>query len=713
MAKKRLTDITQANLDSLGVKALADRPNRNNQYGVSGLDAQGLKAWFDNLNHLSADKINAIHRMLFSEEAAEYIGLKYAKEGMACLDDFIEKFVKGTAAEEILKVYPNLHTTQQISLQSAIYNLAQSISDFGYGYTGAVAEYYDYDEDPEVQVEVEDYEGGKRLRFKFYNIAEKGLEKTYNYKGQLFKMPDNLTFRYDSTKKAYMITGRVGELGSVLYIHPRISGYVLDSNGKQMYVGKDALVGVESLDLTGVTDLIIGRYVNVYDNAFTNTGDLKNITICGYSTIYANILDTNPSDLHTIEEQGNTTFKKRAFYGIDAKVIKIGNALHIEEEAFAFPSTSKSGKLCEFYITSQNEIGRCAFEYRRISSDSVVEATTIRPYAFSHGSGFPSKINAAKIYEYAFCYQSVDVSDKSPTITIGDSCNKIGHNAFYKDAVGEYADNFVTFIVEGNPTLEYRAFFRKRVKLIMPKVSEIPSNFFYIPSGNTYEYEIVELDISGCKTIGNLAFGSDINLSLDYRLRLPKIEWSNNLLIIGDDAFLGARMHNIYLPHSLKKIGAMAFAFTTAYAEGYDNIVSVYCNNCTFGSNAFAGNDILGSWVGVRFDLGNAHKFLSNKFVNPGANPLTNALCLYEHDSEDHRISTLYIRSGITNVAIGDYVLSSCKNVETIDFGEFPISISPNAFNTNHVKVINCPWSEGYFPNAPWGANNATVYYYT
>ena len=56
-----------------GVSLLADRPNQQGQYGQSGLSAAQLKAWFDKLSLLIAQKVNAIIDAFGGAEAAKYI----------------------------------------------------------------------------------------------------------------------------------------------------------------------------------------------------------------------------------------------------------------------------------------------------------------------------------------------------------------------------------------------------------------------------------------------------------------------------------------------------------------------------------------------------------------------------------------------------------------------------------------------------------------
>lgn len=51
-------------------------------------------------------------------------------------------------------------------------------------------------------------------------------------------------------------------------------------------------------------------------------------------------------------------------------------------------------------------------------------------------------------------------------------------------------------------------------------------------------------------------------------------------------------------------------------------------------------------------------------------------------------------------------------NLTTITFKGTPTTIGNNIFqNCKNLLIINVPWAEGVFKNAPWGATNATINY--
>lgn len=126
---KELSKITQAQISSKGVQALADRPNQNSQYGASGLSATNLKLWFDKLATFLADKINELQSVLSANDAAEYIRIVLDEAGVTTLHDLVESFSDGVFAEEIFYALPSVSAEERIAIQSIINDFAQRISD--------------------------------------------------------------------------------------------------------------------------------------------------------------------------------------------------------------------------------------------------------------------------------------------------------------------------------------------------------------------------------------------------------------------------------------------------------------------------------------------------------------------------------------------------------------------------------------------------------
>ena len=62
---------------------------------------------------------------------------------------------------------------------------------------------------------------------------------------------------------------------------------------------------------------------------------------------------------------------------------------------------------------------------------------------------------------------------------------------------------------------------------------------------------------------------------------------------------------------------------------------------------------------------------------------------------------------------LNNYAFGNCAAITSITFKGTPTSIHSGAFseNTDTLKVINVPWSEGDVANAPWGATGATINY--
>lgn len=61
---------------------------------------------------------------------------------------------------------------------------------------------------------------------------------------------------------------------------------------------------------------------------------------------------------------------------------------------------------------------------------------------------------------------------------------------------------------------------------------------------------------------------------------------------------------------------------------------------------------------------------------------------------------------------IGQQAFYNCTRLETITFRGTPETIATDAFEgCYYLMTIRVPWSEGEVPDAPWGAENATVEY--
>ncbi len=188
---KKLTRITDQQIKTMGVQALSDRPNASRQYGVGGLSANELKAWFDKLASFLAGKINEIHDTISGEEAAKYIRLTLDKYGIDTLDGLITAMENGSFAADVLAVLPSAEAKERETLQTVIYDIRRDIADsvaaatqefkdMGYGYTSATVEYVENGGEPSAQVKIEDYDGGKRLKFIFYNSEGNSIFVRYS-----------------------------------------------------------------------------------------------------------------------------------------------------------------------------------------------------------------------------------------------------------------------------------------------------------------------------------------------------------------------------------------------------------------------------------------------------------------------------------------------------------------------------------------------------
>ena len=101
---KKLRPVSKAELAAKGVSALSDRPNTRKQYGVGGLTAQELKAWFDKLSVFLAEKINEIHDTISEDGASDYIKIDTDDANIATLGDLVRAIYSGYLSERALYV---------------------------------------------------------------------------------------------------------------------------------------------------------------------------------------------------------------------------------------------------------------------------------------------------------------------------------------------------------------------------------------------------------------------------------------------------------------------------------------------------------------------------------------------------------------------------------------------------------------------------------
>lgn len=125
---KKFNNITDKQIKSYGVQALADRPNASSQYGVSGLTSAQLKLWFDRLATFLAGRINEIGDALSSNEAAQYIKLPLDDIGIGNLAEFLDSIQTGRFAQDLMEIYPSVSSRDRVKLQEVIYETSKSIS---------------------------------------------------------------------------------------------------------------------------------------------------------------------------------------------------------------------------------------------------------------------------------------------------------------------------------------------------------------------------------------------------------------------------------------------------------------------------------------------------------------------------------------------------------------------------------------------------------
>ena len=123
MAIKELNKIADDFATTSGVQALSVRPNQPSTYGVGGLDAAKLKAFFDKFPQEVADKYNALCDILADPgQALSYIAWK---DG-ASLADFFSTITNRELAKAINALDPT--TGQAASVQDILDNIHSIVS---------------------------------------------------------------------------------------------------------------------------------------------------------------------------------------------------------------------------------------------------------------------------------------------------------------------------------------------------------------------------------------------------------------------------------------------------------------------------------------------------------------------------------------------------------------------------------------------------------
>lgn len=126
--QKIANEITEAQIASKGVSALATRPNRAGQYGQSGLSAADLKAHFDLLATTIATELNKVIGNLATANAGDYIGVNLENADIHTLSALITSFTDGSFASTVCKVAGINDSTITETLDNVLTKLSGSIS---------------------------------------------------------------------------------------------------------------------------------------------------------------------------------------------------------------------------------------------------------------------------------------------------------------------------------------------------------------------------------------------------------------------------------------------------------------------------------------------------------------------------------------------------------------------------------------------------------
>lgn len=128
MAVKTIATLTDAQLQKYGVQALADRPNRNLNFGEGGLTPANLKKWFDQMADIIRKKVNTIIETLSANDAAEYIRIALDTLGIQTLKDLVDSFADGSFASTVLMAKESVDDDEVEALQTILNGIAATLS---------------------------------------------------------------------------------------------------------------------------------------------------------------------------------------------------------------------------------------------------------------------------------------------------------------------------------------------------------------------------------------------------------------------------------------------------------------------------------------------------------------------------------------------------------------------------------------------------------
>lgn len=128
MAVKTIDELTPQQLQKFGVQALADRPNRNLNFGEGGLTPTNLKKWFDQMADIIMKKVNTIIETLSANDAAEYIRIALDTLGIQTLKDLVDSFADGSFASTVLMAKESVDDDEVEALQTILNGIAATLS---------------------------------------------------------------------------------------------------------------------------------------------------------------------------------------------------------------------------------------------------------------------------------------------------------------------------------------------------------------------------------------------------------------------------------------------------------------------------------------------------------------------------------------------------------------------------------------------------------
>ena len=284
---------------------------------------------------------------------------------------------------------------------------------------------------------------------------------------------------------------------------------------------------------------------NVYEVTFPNS-----LTSTSTLSFFNNILRN--VDLNQVITVGAQSFEANRFL----ETIDFGNVVTLQDNAFGSCGTSGPG-IDLVFPSSLTTLGERVFQGSKINSvtfDAANSITDLSSQTFNNATGFTSITLPSNLLSIGTgCFKGTNLL----SITIPSSVTTIGQQAF------EDLTSLTSLTLNnGLITIEQQAFDGTGISTVT-----IPSTVTTMGNAAFQQSSNLTLATINSVVIGNTAFQNSPLLSGAIL--------SNNLLSIGNSAFLSTALTSIAIPNTVTTLGTSSFQDTSLSSIIFDAVSSV------------------------------------------------------------------------------------------------------------------------------------------